>query len=99
MMMIRTPEGWRGIEVEILPPIHTSKYNQLAQRAVPTAQEYTLGSIEVVLSYSQYMYQGWISEWIYVTQEAMQPFPMLYMHPCCTSSHLAGKGAIATEFI
>lgn len=52
MMMIRTPEGWRGIEVEILPPIHTSKYNQLAQRAVPTAQEYTLGSIEVVLSYS-----------------------------------------------
>lgn len=52
MMMIRTPEGWRGIEVEILPPIHTSKYNQLAQRPVPTAQEYTLGSIEVVLSYS-----------------------------------------------
>lgn len=59
MVMLRTPEEWRGMEAEILPPIHTSEYNQ---RAVPLVQEYILESVEVVLSYSEYVYQGWILE-------------------------------------
>lgn len=35
MVMLRTPEGWRGREGELLPPTHTSQYNQLVQRALP----------------------------------------------------------------
>lgn len=56
-----------------------------------------------MLSYSEYVYQGWILEQFLKekifpplhpqlcdTEEAMESLPILHMHPCCTSSHIAG---------
>lgn len=55
-----------------------------------------------MLSYSQYVYHGWISEWILKekifpplhpqlcdTEEAIEPLPILHVHPCCASGHIA----------